>query len=145
MIRLKGQGWARIRMIETWWLFSKQCDTRPWYNNRILLIGPPIKEKRGKDVQHKAIVLISRPIKCGPRGFFPSLMITIQQRSRFFLLADQLERCYRGLDPYKWRHWKGKSQIEGWFHRQKTKAFAAGFATQSPELDHSEFPSKLPR
>ena len=64
---------VRFRMNETWRLFSKRGDTRPWYHDRIVLIGMPIKVERSgasQDVQQKTIVLISWPMKCWPRELF---------------------------------------------------------------------------
>ena len=137
MIYLKGQGWAEIWMIER--LFNYMRDRRTWYNYWVLLIGSPIKEKRGggfppfQDVQHKAMVLMWAAGAFLP---FSDDYDTKPLVQGFYWMANR-SRAVGGLDPHNIRHRKGKRQIEGGFHRLKTKALAARFATLSPELDHS--------
>ena len=84
MIYLKGQGWARIGMIKAWLLSNERCDTRPWYNNKILLIGSSIKEKGGG-----ALTLSPRCTKQG-QGFYwlTNQMWTLGD---FFLLSRMIE------------------------------------------------------
>ena len=82
MICLKGQGWARIRIIETWRLFSKIFDT--WYNNRILLIGPPFKENRGGT--------FTRFLRCTKQGHsFNRLNNEMWARGLFLPLSDDYD------------------------------------------------------